>query len=96
MASSNRHGSHKEKNTSATYTQELLGPRGKCPRKQCKGRLVPVLSQYKKQGPINQEFECTDCEKIIRDPRFKAEREERWKNRKQSSNKPYRKPNANR
>jgi len=43
--------------------------------------MIPVLVRYKDHGPINQEQECSTCGKILKDPRFKKQRQNHWKKR---------------
>lgn len=65
----------------------LFPNRKNCPRRSCKGTLVEVLTRYYDQGPINYELECTMCGKVIKDPRFKREREKAWQKNKWKHNK---------
>lgn len=50
---------------------DSLGSFKKCPKKQCKGTLISVLTRYENNGTINYEQECSECSKVIRDSRFK-------------------------
>jgi len=59
-----------------------LGSGRKCTRKSCPGNMVEVWTQYKNQGPINKEQECCVCGKVMKDPKYKEERERRWKAKK--------------
>jgi hypothetical protein len=82
MSNSNRHQHNRINSISLNFMNELFPNRKKCPRKSCKGIMVEVLSRYFNQGPINYEQECTMCGKVIKDPKFKQEREANWKKKK--------------
>ena len=67
--SKNKHQINTIKGISLQYMQEL-GSWKQCPKSSCKGCMVEILCQYKDHGPIHHEWECSVCQKIIRDPRF--------------------------
>lgn len=72
------------------YVSEFFGEQKFCNKKNCKGLMIPVLTRYEDHGPINYEYECVYCGKIIKD-RVQAEKrrlayEERKKNRNKNWN----------
>ena len=79
--SASKHHSHSINCPSVTYVKEVLGMTKCCPRRGCKGTMVDVVSRYANRGPIQYEKECSECGKIIKDPRYAKQREERWQNR---------------
>ncbi len=91
--SASHNQSHQTKPVSETYIKEVLNKKEKCPKHKCKGTLVDVLVRYENQGPINQEKECCECGRIVRNNRFQKERTRRYnnflKNRDRNENRPY-------
>lgn len=79
----------------STYLTDILGAFKKCPKRQCKGTMIPVLSRYENNGTINHEQECSSCAKVIKDPRFKRDRNRRWE-RKPSRGKNENQPRSSR
>lgn len=97
MSRTNKHRTNRNQSISVNYMKFELGGHKPCPRRSCKGMCVPVIVRYLDHGPINHEFECTICGKVIKDPAFKKERERRWNKRKKKGfkKKPSRKENQN-
>ena len=81
MSRTNKHRPNRNTNITLQYMKEELGHKTKCPRKGCRGCMIEVLVRYEDHGPINFEKECTECGKVLKDPRFKRERERRWQQR---------------
>lgn len=74
-------------NVSAQYILNELELSKFCPKKNCGALMIKVLVSYRKYGPINYEFECPSCNKIIKDPSFKHSREKHWNNKNRSTKK---------
>lgn len=66
MSRSGHHKPHWLIPPSFDYLKDVINKK-RCPKKSCKGILVEVWSRYKANGPINIEFECTECGKVIKD-----------------------------
>ena len=91
MSRTNKHRTNWINSPSYNYMHKELGPRRPCPRRSCKGTCIVVLVQYQDHGPINYEHECTVCGKVIKDPRYKPDRGQRWyMNKWESKKKKYR------
>lgn len=78
MSNRNKHSTNHENGVAEQYLKDELGPRKQCTRRSCKGMCVEVHVQYTDHGPVHCEFECTICGKVIKDPRYRYDRQQRW------------------
>ncbi len=62
--------------------REELHIEGACPRPNCRGTMILVLTRYEDHGPLNKEYECTSCSKVRKDPIFAEQRRREYENRK--------------
>lgn len=59
--------------------------------------MVPVLTRYFSKGPINNEWECTECGKVAKDPRFrKKDKPNQWKDNRGANRESQRRPDFKR
>ena len=78
MSQSNKCNTNLLNNHSVNFVKYELELNKQCLKRSCKGTCVEVLVSYSDQGPINHEYECTTCGKVIKDPQFRKERENHW------------------
>jgi len=76
--SRNKHQTNHLNGISLQYMKEELNYIKKCPRRSCQGMLVEVWVRYENKGPINKESECCQCSKVVKDLRYKEERDKIW------------------
>ena len=84
MSRANKHRSNRIESLSLIYMKTELGSYNPCPRRACSGIMIEVWSRYTNRGTINKEQECCVCGKVIKDPRFREEREKHWKEKKKA------------